>query len=182
MSSILLTGFKPFLGDPTNPSELLCREIKMPYVTNQILPVDFNQAFLQLQATVDKNSFDYIIMMGLGTGSTRLRLEKVGLNWNESVHADEAGYTAPSEKIDADSPMSLMTSFPVNEIYAKLSKQNYPIDISFSAGSFVCNNLYYKTLKAYPGIKSIFIHVPAENIIRIEWQVEVIREILKQLQ
>lgn len=181
MSSILLTGFKPFLGDKTNPSELICREIKNPNVTTKILPVEFEKAFLDLQIEVQQNEFDYIIMLGLGTGSTRLRLEKVGMNWNESTHADESGYLVPVGPIDTSAPLSLMTSFPINDIFQKLNTQNYPVDISFSAGSFVCNSLYYKTLRHFPNIKSIFIHVPSENIIRIQWQVEVIQEILKKI-
>ena len=45
MAKIILTGFKPFLGDLTNPSEIICQNISLPDVTTQVLPVEFNLAF-----------------------------------------------------------------------------------------------------------------------------------------
>lgn len=179
MKKILLTGFKPFLGDKTNASELIVKQISN--VITEILPVEFENAFLKLQTTVEKHRPDYIIMLGLSASSTRIKLEKVAMNWNESEHADEAGFIAPRDKIHPDQPLSLMTSFPINEVYNHLNAENYPVDISFSAGSFVCNNIFFKTLNAFPSVKSVFIHVPPESVIRVDWQVEVIRKIINEL-
>ncbi len=181
LKRILLTGFKPFLGDKTNPSELICSKIKMEQVTSLILPVEFQKAFQNLKAAADKVNPDYIVMLGYAAGSARLRLEKVAMNWNESLHADESGYKAPIDKIDPDQPLSVMTTFPITEVITKLHVKSYPIELSFSAGGFVCNNLYYKVLTRFPDKMPIFIHVPSENIIRAEWQAEVISEILNML-
>ena len=42
---ILITGFKPFLGDSINPSQVLVESVQDPLVTKLILPVEFNRAF-----------------------------------------------------------------------------------------------------------------------------------------
>ena len=62
--------------------------------------------------------------------------------------------------IDQNQNLALMTKFPVDRIHQKLKSQNHPVEISFSAGAYVCNDLYFKTLSTYPDLKSVFIHVP----------------------
>lgn len=67
-------------------------------------------------------------------------------------------------KIDPSLELAAMTNFPVNHLLEYLNgfediKQKS--QRSFSAGTFLCNNLYFKTLTQFPMIKSLFVHVPA---------------------
>jgi pyroglutamyl-peptidase len=72
-----------------------------------------------------------------------------------------------------------MTKFPINELQDFLDKKEYPVKMSFSAGTYVCNNLYYKVLTEYPNLKSIFIHVPYFEHVNQDIQIQTIIDILK---
>ncbi len=157
---ILITGFKPFLGESVNPSELILYEIQHSNIQILILPVEFKSAFQILDTEIKNTNPDYVIMLGQASGRKNICFEKIGLNWIQSTNPDESGFKPQMGAIQIDQPLALMTKFPVDDIYQKLKSQNQPVEISFSAGAYVCNDLYFKILSAYPDLKSVFIHVP----------------------
>lgn len=159
---ILVTGFKPFLGEKINPSEKLAIELsKLNAVTQSlILPVEFKKSFEILEARLEQDLPEYLVMLGQASGRKNICLEKIGLNWMQSEHQDESGYTPKSGRIDSDSALALLTEFPIDETYLFLKKNNFPVEISFSAGTYVCNDLYFRTLQKFSYLNSIFVHVP----------------------
>lgn len=183
---IVLTGFKPFLGDLVNPSEVICENISLDnffsHVITQVLPVDFNQAFLELKKTVEKEKPDYVIMMGLASSRQEISLEKVALNWNESNRPDESGNFVKTSPINAaHTELAIMTSFPINDLQEYLEQKKYPVKMSFSAGTYVCNNVYYKMLREFPNIKSLFVHVPYFEHVSLETQIQVIQDLVNRI-
>lgn len=159
---ILISGFKPFLGESLNPSELLVHEIQKKYsnLSTIILPVEFESAFKCLKNKIQETSPDIVIMLGQAAGRKNICLEKIALNWRQSSQPDEVGYVPETTFIESDRELATMTNFPVDIVAQQLKQQGHPIEISFSAGTYVCNDLYFKTLTEFSNIKSIFIHVP----------------------
>lgn len=159
---ILISGFKPFLGESLNPSERLVQKIQKKYSTLStiVLPVEFESAFKYLKNKIQETSPDIVIMLGQAAGRKNICLEKIALNWRQSIQPDESGYIPETTFIQSDRELATMTHFPVDVVAQQLKKQGHPIEISFSAGTYVCNDLYFKTLTEFPNIKSIFIHVP----------------------
>lgn len=159
---ILVTGFKPFLNEKINPSELLSVEMSQKFsdVTSLILPVEFGNSFAMLNSHLALNNYDYVIMLGQAAGRDKVTLEKIALNWIQAEYQDESGVLPGPGVIIKDKPLALMSGFPIDEVYAELKKQNLPIEISFSAGTFVCNDLYFRVLEKFTDLKSVFVHVP----------------------
>jgi len=157
---ILITGFKPFLGDSINPSQVLVESVQDPLVTKLILPVEFNRAFDILNQYIIEFEPKVVVMFGLASGRAKVSIEKIALNWRQSRNSDESGFLPSIGRIDESSDLALMTSYPVDHLYDELQKLEVPVEISFSAGTFVCNDLYFKVVKQYPKLKSVFIHVP----------------------
>jgi pyroglutamyl-peptidase len=159
---ILISGFKPFLNDVVNPSEILVTAIskKYPEIVTVILPVEFSSAFKILYAEIKNTQPEFVIMLGQASGRKNICIEKIGLNWIQTTHPDESGFIPQMGSIDKSQNLALMTKFPVDELYQKLKQQKYPVEISFSAGAYVCNDLYFKILSELPNLKSVFIHVP----------------------
>ncbi len=159
---ILLTGFKPFLSEKINPSEILSTDLSDDFeeVTSLILPVEFGNSFKILKEHLHKNCYEFVIMLGQAAGRQKISLEKIALNWVQTEHRDELGMLPLSDFIVKNEPLALMSEFPVNEVYAELRKHDLPVEISFSAGTFVCNDLYYRTLSDFKGLNSVFIHLP----------------------
>lgn len=160
---ILVTGFEPFLGERLNPSEMLANELEQnfPEVKSLILPVEFARSFEILKKHLDSNSsYDFLIMIGQASGRSKICFEKIGLNWIQTEHRDEKGVLPAAGRIAEGGPLALMTEFPVDEVFTQLKADQFPVEISFSAGTFVCNDLYFRVLQQYPNQKSVFIHVP----------------------
>lgn len=165
---ILVSGFKLFLSEKINPSELLVEKLKVDSNSKNmanselgtiVLPVEFDRAFVELQKQIEKLNPKFIIMFGQAGGRPNVCLEKIALNWNQTKSADEAKHIPATGRI-GDGELALMSTFPVDECAEFLKDRGLKSEISFSAGAYVCNNLYFKVLKNYPLIKSVFVHVP----------------------
>lgn len=77
----------------------------------------------------------------------------------------------------------LQTTLPVHEIVSGLSKEGYDVVESYDAGRFVCNYVYYHSLRHshMNGVKSLFVHVPLFSVINQEHQLQFMASLLKAL-
>lgn len=77
----------------------------------------------------------------------------------------------------------MQTSFPVNEMAKALSGMGYDVAPSDDAGRFVCNYVYYHSLRfaEQHGIKSLFVHVPLFLTICEETQMQFVASLLELL-
>lgn len=158
---ILVSGFKPFLSEKINPSELLVQKLKVKYqdLKAVVLPVEFENAYVELQKQIDLVQPKFVIMFGQAGGRPNVCLEKIALNWNQTKANDESGFNPGVGRI-GDGELALMSTFPVDDLAEFLTERKLKIETSFSAGAFVCNNLYFKVLKNNPLIPAVFVHVP----------------------
>ncbi|MGZ3692160.1 MAG: pyroglutamyl-peptidase I family protein [Pseudobdellovibrio sp.] len=159
---ILVTGFKPFLGHQMNPSENLAVDLSQAFieVESLVLPVEFKRGFEVLNSHLEKHRYDYVIMLGQAAGRDKVCLERFALNWVETSNKDEAGVIPPTGKIIEEAPLSILTKFPLDKIITAVKNKTSLVKVSFSAGTYVCNDLYFRMSYAHPEINSIFIHVP----------------------
>lgn len=79
--------------------------------------------------------------------------------------------------------MLSQTSVPVNDIIKALAKLGYDVIPSDDAGRFVCNYVYYHSLRfaEQHGIKSLFVHVPLFLTIDEETQMQFVASLLEVL-
>jgi len=157
---ILLSGFKPFANDFLNSSEELVNEVvkKNHQLDSVILPVEFHKSFLVLKEHILNCQPNLLLMFGQATGRAKIGLEMLAVNWQQASIADEAGYRPLSVLAQSAGPMILKTQIPLEKFVFEFV--NEPIEISYSAGSFVCNDLYYRVLREFPDLPSLFIHLP----------------------
>lgn len=169
--SILLTAFAPFQGESINPSEKLLSTFSQdPDLAKVIeplfLPVSFQRAPEFLRKALLQAPYKYVFMMGQAGGRARICLERVALNWAETESADEDGYKpvlGPLFSKTSAAP-ALFTSLDLKENQKQLKQKSRDVEISLSAGAFVCNSLYYQALQsiaeAQLQTEACFIHVP----------------------
>ena len=145
-----------------NPSEVIALALAESYsqVESMILPVEFQNAFHLLKDKLGSWNPDYLIMLGQAKGRKDICFEKVGLNWMESDVKDEAGVRPESGKILKESDLALMSRFPIETAFLEMKKAQLPFSVSFSAGTYVCNELYFRVLENFKDLRSVFIHVP----------------------
>jgi pyroglutamyl-peptidase len=166
-AKILVTGFSPFLGEQINPSAIILDWIQNEFgarVDTALLPVSFQQAPEIVRNYLSAKSYDMILMLGQAGGRARISLERVALNWVETDHPDEEAFKPQQGGILQEGEPALFSSLPLTEWKEKLQSANLPVEISLSAGGYVCNFLYYQTLhwlqENQKAASACFIHVP----------------------
>ena len=165
---ILVTGFKPFLGEIMNPSEVLLEHIKRDFavagrVDTLVLPVSFAMAFSELEKHLRNQAYQHIFLLGQAGERDTIYFERVGLNWIETQKPDEDGYTPKQGAIEPGATAALFSRAPLTAWVEELKSQGLRAKISLSAGGYVCNHVYYKTLRKFQNeteTSVVFIHLP----------------------
>jgi len=165
MAKILVTGFRPFNKEAINPSEILLSELGKVFSSDEVdtllLPVSYQNSFAVLMNHLRATSeYKGILMLGQAGGRDKISLERVALNWCESG-ADEDGYQPAVGPIIAGAPAAYIAEFFPTE-WADILKEVAPTAVSSTAGTFVCNTLYFKVLNELKSksTRTLFVHVP----------------------
>ncbi|MBE3575103.1 MAG: pyroglutamyl-peptidase I [Firmicutes bacterium] len=168
MKTIVFTGFEPFGGEATNPSwraveELMRRPGPVRLIARQI-PTVFGQAARAVEEVLGDIQPDGLVCVGQAGGSTGLRVERVGVNLNDARIPDNAGQQPVDQPIVAGGPAAYWSTLPTRRLVEALGRAGIPAELSYSAGTFVCNHVLYSALHyaAAHGLKTRvgFIHVP----------------------
>ena len=159
---ILITAFEPFGGAETNITQsvlsLLPNSIADWAIEKVCLPVSFRRAPIVLREAIATYSPNLVLMLGQCSTGENIRLERFAINMMDSSKADNDGYISNEETIYANQPLALQTPLPIKELVRFCTDNVQPVQVSNSAGLYVCNRVYYEAL--YTKQKAMFIHVP----------------------
>lgn len=162
MKSILVTGFLPFQGESLNPSSELLKNIKAQYKT-LILPVSFEKSWVELEAVLNSDSeIRVLVALGQAGGRQKVGLERIAVNLMDSDTPDEDGRVLRSQEIYPGAREAYISKLPLRDWVQKSSGR---LEISNSAGLFVCNSVYYRaqSLLRARGGEALFIHLPYQT-------------------
>ena len=163
---ILITGFDPFNKADINPSyeavRLLPDAIDNKEITKLLIPTSFKRSFKVLKENLDKNKYDAIILVGQAGGRVGISLEKVAINYMDASIADNDGFIAKDSIIYPNEREAYFSTLPLIKMRDELINNKISAQISYSAGTFVCNYLLYNTLRYTSNTDTLacFIHVP----------------------
>ncbi len=183
---ILLSGFMPFGEYNENPSqklvESLCADSDYPFhLDGIILPVTFKGAFPLLKEKIDQIKPDYVICFGLAESRHDISLEEIAVNINDARIPDNDGYQPKNKLIITDGKNELRSTLPNKEWLRHARKNDYPVSLSQTAGTYVCNNTMYQVIDIGDrlGFKAGFIHI--SNELSINKTKSTLLELLKLL-
>ncbi|MCK5388503.1 MAG: pyroglutamyl-peptidase I [Candidatus Izimaplasma sp.] len=187
--NILVTGFNAFLRNTENPTEevlkLLPKSIYGNKITKVLLPVVFDDCFDILLPIIEETNPDIIINLGLAGNRKAINLERVAINIKDYPYPDNNGVAPQDEFIIESGENAYLSTLPLRKIMKHIQLKNIPVEISNTAGTYVCNNLMYHVLHHISvnnlDIKAGFIHVPymreqLENIEVFSLPIDVILE------
>ena len=169
MKRILLTSFEPFDGHPLNSShEVAKRLVKNPppgvELDWEVLPVVAWDCVEKVWARAIQRSPEVVLALGQAAGTSALRLEDRAINIHDFPIPDNAGNWPRRQWIIPGGQMAYLGTFPRLRIAARLKEARIPVENSFSAGTYVCNHLYYGLLHRAEESKrphqTGFIHLP----------------------
>lgn len=168
--TILVTGFEPFAGDTFNPSGAIARCLhgwKPDGVTEVVgieLPCMFGAAIDAMRSAIDVHGPEIVIALGQATSRASISVERVAINLDDARIPDNAGRQPIDEPVVAGAPAAYFSSLPIKSIVAQICRAGIPASVSQTAGTFVCNHVFYGLAHLIatrePKTRGGFIHVP----------------------
>jgi pyroglutamyl-peptidase len=163
----LLTAFEPFGGDPVNPSLLIARQLDGELIAGARvvaveLPCVFHRALAVLDEALERTRPTLAVALGLAAGREGLSIERLAVNVDDARIPDNAGAQPVDEPIVPEGPAAWFSTLPIKAMVAALNQAGVPASVSQTAGTFVCNHVFYGLQQrlAGTGVRSGFIHVP----------------------
>lgn len=167
-ASVLLSGFGPFAGVGVNPSQQVAQaldggSIVGAHVHALVLPTEFGAATGALLAVIARHRPQLVLALGVAPSRRAVSVERVALNLVDARIADNAGCQPVDAPVVPGGPAAYFSRLPVKAIVAALQRAGLPAELSPSAGSFVCNHVFYglmHALRRRPAVRAGFIHLP----------------------
>jgi pyroglutamyl-peptidase len=173
---ILISGFEPFGGSTVNPTEKLVQAIAEETfagveLKTALLPVYFDDCVKQLLQKIEEFRPDAVISCGLAGGRTGITPERIAVNLKDiapdAPYPDNKGARPQDMPINPGGPDGLFTKLPIRRMVGRLKEAGIPASISYSAGTFICNNAMYGVLDYIrqndPSMIAGFVHFPASE-------------------
>ena len=143
MKTLLITGFEPFGGETINPAW---------------------EAVKALPEQIGGWQLRKLQVLCIGQAGTRSAVtpEYVGINLRHARIADNLGNQPQDEPVVPGGPTAYFATVPVRAMTAAIEAQGIPAAVSYTAGTYVCNDLLYTLLHHYAEtpVRAGFIHVP----------------------
>lgn len=170
-SNVLVAGFEPFDADPVNPAWEVARTLDGwqhagATVRAVQLPCVFGRAVEQLDQAMAQWQPTLVICLGLAGGRSEVSLERVAINIDDARIADNAGQQPVDVAVVAGGPAAYFSTLPIKAIVRDLRAAGLPGTVSNTAGTFVCNHIFYALMHrlaqapAATQARGGFIHLP----------------------
>lgn len=164
--TVLLTGFEPFHGEEVNPSweavRALPDEIGGWRVEKLLLPTEFDTAAALALQRAEEVSACAVISTGEAGGRAAVTPEVVAINLQDASIPDNAGKQPQDRPVVPGGETAYFSTLPVKRIVKAVREAGLPCQLSYSAGTYVCNDVFYRLLRRFAGtgVPAGFIHVP----------------------
>ncbi|CAH8361490.1 unnamed protein product [Eruca vesicaria subsp. sativa] len=207
--TIHVTGFKKFLGVSENPTEKIANNLKSYVEKRGGLPCGLSlgsctvleaagegaksHLYQVLESNVavvsgDKNSNETVVWLHLGvnSGATKFAIERQAVNEAHFRCPDQLGWQPQRLPIVVEDGSILKakeTSCSTESIFNSLKNRGFDVVQSDDAGRFVCNYVYYHSLRfaEQKGHKSLFVHVPLFSKIDEDTQMQFVVSLLEAI-
>jgi len=170
MRTVLLTGFDPFGEETMNPAWEAVKRLDGEIISGIVriqsiqLPTVFGDSIRQLAEAQERTSPVLTICVGQAGGSSDIRVERVAINMDDARIPDNAGNQPIDSPIVEKGPTAYWSTLPVKSIVHALKEKGIPASVSHSAGTYVCNHLFYglmhRIAEGSSEGKGGFIHIP----------------------
>ncbi|MGM9486438.1 pyroglutamyl-peptidase I [Ideonella sp. YS5] len=166
--TFLLTGFEPFGGESINPSWEVARALEgerfgEAVVVASRLPCCFGDAAARLRQLLDELRPQWVLALGQAAGRADFSIERIAINIDDARIADNAGAQPVDVPVVEGGPAAFFATLPIKAMVAGLREAGLPASISQTAGTFVCNHVFYALMHAVQGragVRGGFMHLP----------------------
>lgn len=169
-ATLLLTGFGPFPGVPANQTKRLVTQLgervrrRWPrlHAVTLVLPTEWVRAPLIVDAALDRWQPDVALHFGVSGAASGFDVECRALNQARPMR-DATGHLPSAPELDLDG-RHLVGRAHATMLLARLRRDGHRSRLSDDAGGYLCNAVYYHSLKHArlhaPHRVVAFVHVP----------------------
>ena len=165
---VLITGFDPFGGAVVNPAYEAVKQLPDRIGEAEVIKMEIPTVFRKdgeiLAGVIKQQQPDVVVCVGQAGGRSDITVEKVAINLMEARIPDNDGQQPLDEKISETGEAAYFATIPVKAMISRMKEAGIPASVSYTAGTFVCNDIMYRLLHlaavAYPKMRGGFIHVP----------------------
>ena len=164
----LVTGFEPFGGETINASleavRLLPAQFGGIVVVTAELPTSYARSLTALAAAIMRTKPDIVLCVGQAGDRAALCVERIAVNVQDAEITDNDGAKPIDAPVVAGGPAAYLATLPVRAALAALQAEKLPAQLSMSAGTFVCNHVFYGLMhlaaaRGHP-FRAGLLHVP----------------------
>lgn len=151
---ILLTGFEPFGGETVNPSADVVHALHGSTIAGHEVVV--------LDDAIKAHAPTLVLALGQAATRSELCVERVAINLDDARIPDNAGAEPIDAPVVRGGPAAYFSTLPVKAMVAAMREAGVPASVSYSAGTYVCNHVFYwlQHRLAGSGVRSGFLHLP----------------------
>ena len=169
MKRVLLTGFEPFGGEEVNPAweavQQLDGQILGDYkIISKQVPTVFHKSLQVLESYIEDVQPDLVVCIGQAGGRPDITVERVAINVDDARIPDNEGNQPVDVPVIEEGPVAYWSTLPIKASVKKLREEGIPASVSQTAGTFVCNHLFYGLMhmlaKNESKARGGFIHIP----------------------
>ncbi len=183
---VLLTGFSPFAeagraSSPINPSWQAVKALRGEVIEGHPvlaaeLPTAFGAAQRELWRLIRQHQPALVMCVGQAGGRSAISLERTAVNVDDASQPDNQGQQPIDTPVVAGGPVAYFSTLPIKAMREAVQAAGVAAEISQTAGTFVCNHVFYSLMHALAGRQALsgvgasgagsmavrggFIHVP----------------------
>ena len=134
-TKVLLTGFEPFGNLTENPSQVIVETLQK----TKLCGIELRCWMLNDETWQP----DIVLHLGVADSRPTVTVERFAVNMMDSAKGDNAGFAPNEQTIIDNAPLSYRSAIPCKQLIAFLSDEGLPVKISNTAGTYVCNAVFY---------------------------------------
>lgn len=168
-NKVLVTGFEPFGGEPVNPAgEVLKlldgKRLEGCQIVTQEIPTVRFLSLESLRSAVTREDPIVVISLGQAGGRSEITPERVAINVDDFRIPDNGGNQPVDEPVIEGAPAAYWSTLPIKSMVRAMRDAGVPASVSNSAGTFVCNHLFYGLMHLLAAEGNArrggFVHIP----------------------
>ncbi len=170
LTKVLVAGYGSWAMTSANPAALTLEHLagetwpncefialEVPVKTHGLLPL--------IEETLQRHSPDIWLGLGVYPKTMTVRMEAVGVNCRDFVVPDNEGVQLEGVPILDVGPAAYFSTLPSRAIVEEMRAHGVPAELSYSAGTHMCNQMLYTTLHLIErhnmAAQCGFMHVPS---------------------